>query len=689
MAYVPFANHPDAPDFQRGLKRYRGGTASPIWIAELADSRIEKVPRTDSDDARPMWVGDTVYFLSDRDGPASLYAYDTKTKQVKAVLAKTTGEIKAASAGPDAIVYEQLDGIYLLDLASRQSRRVDIRVAGDFPAVRPHWVDASRQIEAAGVSPTGARAVFEARGDILTVPAERGDIRNLTRSSGVADRDPAWSPDGKSIAYFSDASGEYALHVAPQDGRARSRSSTSARPPSFFYAPRWSPDSKKIAFSDKRLNLWLLDLAAGKPVKVDTNPFDGFASEMAWAPDSRWLAYTRQLKSQLRAVFVYSLDREEPPGHGRHERRLPPPFDEKGKYLFFIASTDIGPVLASSMASYNVPLARAAYVVVLRNDLRSPLAHRSDEEKVEGGRRRGRGAAERVRRGSEDAEGRGDAKDGERRTRRRTTRRKTKPKPVRIDLADIDQRVLALPVPVRNYAGCRRAPGTRCSCSKGRGRDRPLPRAHCADFDFCTRKFEQSSSTWAVSSCRPTARRRCTSSSRQPDPLAPDARARPRPVVPAGGGCPGEAQGADEGPPQAARPLVHAGPVDPRAEWRQIYDEAWRIQRDFFYDPNLHGVDCAALSRLRPLPRRPREPRRPDLSPGGHAGRDHGPAHLHRGRRAAAADARPGRPARRRLHGRERPLPPGPDLPRRELEPRPARAFDRARGQREARATTS
>jgi len=167
LAYVPFLNHADG----RAIKRYRGGTASPIWIADLADSRIEKVPRTDSDDARPMWVKDTVYFLSDREGPWTLYAYDTKSKQVSRVLAQSTGEVKAASAGPDAIAYEQLDGIYLLDLGSKQAKKVDIRVQADFPAVRPHWVDASQQIENVSVSPTGARAVFEARGEILSVPA--------------------------------------------------------------------------------------------------------------------------------------------------------------------------------------------------------------------------------------------------------------------------------------------------------------------------------------------------------------------------------------------------------------------------------------------------------------------------------------------------------------------------------------
>jgi len=588
IAYVPFANHPDSPDFQRGLKRYRGGTASPIWIAQLSDSRIEKVPRTDSDDAQPMWVGDTVYFLSDRHGPTTLYAYDTATRQVEAVLPADRGEIKAASAGPDAIVYEQLGGIYLLDLVTRQARRVEVRLAGDFPAVRPHWVDASQGIQAAAVSPTGARALFEARGEILSVPAERGDIRNLTRSSGIADRDPAWSPDGKWIAYLSDASGEYALRVVGQDGTGEVRTFDLGTPPSFFYSPRWSPDSKKIAFSDKRLNLWMLDLAAGKPVRLDTNPFDGFGYDLAWSPDSRWIAYTRQLESQLRAVFAYSLESKQ--SHqitdGMSDAAFPS-FDETGKYLFFSASTDIGPALASSMASYKVPVARAAYLVVLRNDLPSPLAHRSDEERIRGAEAIASVQNDCAEEGAEKEEGKGEDKKD----------KKDEPPTVRIDLADIDQRVLALPLPVRNYTGMQAGAKHTLFLLEGPAVDDDRTFGSIVhQFDVCERKMEQRLTHVGAFVLTFDRKKALYQQLPEPDPLAPSEQASPGQwflqAVDALGKPPG-GNGESAKPLNLASMQVH---VDPRAEWRQIYREVWRIQRDFFYDPNLHGVDAGALT---------------------------------------------------------------------------------------------
>jgi tricorn protease len=202
-------------------KRYRGGRASPIWIAKLADSSIEKLPRDNSNDFNPIWVGEKIFFLSDRNGPVSLFAYDTRQKTVSEVLHNDGLDFKSASAGPGAIVYEQFGTIHLYDLKSGQSTPVRITVTGDLPEVRPHFVKVASKIRSADLSPTGTRVVFEARGEILTVPAEKGDIRNLTETPGVDERSPAWSPDGKHIAYFSDESGEYALHVRGQSGRAK------------------------------------------------------------------------------------------------------------------------------------------------------------------------------------------------------------------------------------------------------------------------------------------------------------------------------------------------------------------------------------------------------------------------------------------------------------------------------------
>ncbi|MGH8244985.1 MAG: protease, partial [Gammaproteobacteria bacterium] len=254
IAYMPLA-----PAF-RTWKRYRGGRTTKIWVAQLSDSSIEAIPRENSNDFNPMWVENQVYFLSDRNGPASLFAYDTKTKKVSQALRNNGLDFKSASAGPGAIVYEQFGALHLFDLKTKQARKLDIRVAGDMPELRPRLEKAGNRIAAARLSPKGARAVFEARGEILTAPAEKGDIHNLTNTTGVAERDPAWSPDGNRIAYFSEESGEYALHLRAQNGMGEAQKISLGSPPSFYYTPVWSPDSKKIAYTDKRLNVWYVDI---------------------------------------------------------------------------------------------------------------------------------------------------------------------------------------------------------------------------------------------------------------------------------------------------------------------------------------------------------------------------------------------------------------------------------------------
>ena len=316
-----------------------------------------------------MWVGDTVYFLSDRNGPVSLFAYDTKSRQVSEVLHSDGLDFKTASAGPDAIVIEQFGAIKLYEFSTHQTKNIPIRVSGDFDAVRPHFTKVDpKRIKNFGISPTGVRAVFEAWGEIFTVPTDKGDIRNLTHSPAVADRDPAWSPDGKSIAYFSDESGEYELCIRSQNGMGEARHINLGNPPSFFYTPTWSPDSKKIAYSDTRLNLWYVDLDNPKPKLVDTDYFGGFRPaqlNQTWSPDSKWVAYDKQLPSGQHAVFVYSLEQGKSfqITDGMSDA-LYPAFDKNGKYLYFTASTDVAlsgaylDMTAMNTASRAAPMSR-------------------------------------------------------------------------------------------------------------------------------------------------------------------------------------------------------------------------------------------------------------------------------------------------------------------------------------------
>ena len=564
LAYVPI------PRGFAAWKRYRGGMATPIWIANLSDSSIEMVPRTNSNDFCPMWIGDRVYFLSDRDGPITLFSYDTKAKKVSKLIQNAGLDIKSASAGPDAIAYEQLGSLNLFDLKSGKSKRLDINIQGDMLAVRPKFEKVASRISDAGISPTGMRAVFEARGEILTVPAEKGDPRNLTNTVGVAERSPSWSPDGKWIAYFSDESGEYALHLRSQSGMGEVKKISLGNPPSFFYSPTWSPDSKKIAFADKRLNIWRVDIENGSPVKVDTLSRGG-AFDLNWSPDSRWLVYTKPLKSWYSAVFVHSI--EEGKTHQATDGLSDaghPVFDKNGKYLYFTASTDIGPrVFGFDMSSYPLRPTRSVYVCVLRKDLPSPLAPESDEEK--GQEKTGDKTGDKP--ASEGDEQKADAGAEKPAEKERPAEKKEPPK-VTIDLDNISQRILALPIPARNIVGLAAGKANILFIQEGSGPGGGGSTLH--KYDLEKRKLDKvidSVAAFVLSAngekmlYRQAANWFIASVAQPPKP--------------------------GEGKIKTEDMEVR---VDPRAEWKQMYRETWRIERDFFYDPNHHGLDLKATA---------------------------------------------------------------------------------------------
>lgn len=568
LAYLPIAREPfpGGIQFFQAWKRYRGGMTTPIWIAKLADSTIEKIPRENSNDFNPMWVGNRVYFLSDRNGPVTLFAYDTATKRVTQVIRNDGLDIKSASAGPGAIVYEQFGSLHLFDLNTGQSKRLNIQVTGDLPGVRPRFEKIANRIGSAGLSPTGARAVFEARGEIVTVPAEKGDARNLTNTPGVAERDPGWSPDGKWIAYFSDESGEYQLHLRDQSGMGEVRKINLGDPPSFFYSPTWSPDSKKIAYTDKRLNLWYVDLEKGTPVKVDTNTYENpwRMFDPAWSPDSRWIVYTKQLKNRLGTVFVYSL--EEGKSYqitdGMSDARFAS-FDKSGKYIYFTTSTDVGPTTGwLDMSSFNRRVTRSAYIMVLRKDLPSPLAPESDEEKP-------------------PSEGQ---KPGETAATADKPADKKEPDKVTIDLENISQRILALPIPARNYTGMVAGKaGTVYLLEAELGTTAllgPTPMT-LHKFDLEKRKLEKMLDGISAFELSANGEKMLY---RQGE----------RWFIAAAGQPVKPGEGALKLDEIEVR-------VDPRAEWNQIYREVWRIQRDFLYDPGWHGLDLkAAEQKYRP-----------------------------------------------------------------------------------------
>jgi len=587
LAYVPYFQ------WQPAWKRYRGGQTTPIWIADLADSSVTKLPREGSNDKNPMWVGDTVYFLSDRAGPVTLFAYDTRGAAVRQLIPNESGfDIQSASAGPGAIVYDQLGALRLYDLASGQTRRVEVTLAADLPQLRPRFEKVEgKQILHAALSPSGKRVLFEAHGEILAVPAEKGDVRNLTRSPAVADRDPSWSPDGKWIAWFSDESGEYALHVRAPDGLGPVRKVDLGQPPSFFYSPRWSPDSKKIAYSDKRMNLWVVDLDRPTPVKVDSDLYDTpfHYLDPAWSADSRWIAYTKQLRNYLRAVFVYSLaERKSRQVTDGRSDVTSPRFDRSGKYLFFLASTSAG--LAQGwldMTSMARSVTSSVWAAVLRKDVPSPVAPESDEEGSDekDGTKDGKAA---------DAKAK-DAKTGDKKAEDKKADEKKPPEPVTIDFEGLDQRIVSLPIDRANYVALETGgegilflvANPTVLTDEDYAELEEAPPQGVSRFELKKRKTEKllekvdggspvygGLTTFLLSS---DGSKMLFSQGRKW--FLTDSEKAPK-----------EGDGALKAAIEVS--------VDPQAEWRQMYHEVWRLERDFLYAPNFHGLDLKEAERV-------------------------------------------------------------------------------------------
>jgi tricorn protease len=558
-------------------KRYRGGQTTPIYLVRLSDLELERVPRENSNDSHPVWVGDTVYFLSDRNGPTTLFAYDTKSKSVKQLVENKSLDMKSLSAGPDALVYEQFGGVYLYDPPSGKSRKLNVTIAGDLPSTRAHFEKLGDKISAAAISPTGVRAVFEVHGEIVTAPGDKGDIRNLTRSTGVAERDPAWSPDGKWIAYFSDESGEYALHLADQTGFGSVKKISLGTPPSYFYGPLWSPDNKKILYTDKRLNLWYLDIDKGTPVKVVTDRYEDPSSALnaTWSPDSKWITYAKFLENHLRAVCVYSVEtgKESQITDGVSDARYPI-FDKGGKLLLFATSTDMG--LSSSwldLSSYQHPVLRSVYAAVLKNGDPSPLEPQSDEEKLKSDT-----AAD--KKPDAPADQGGAAADADKskaaNADEKKPDKKDEPVIVTVDLGGIGQRIVALPVSPGNYVGLDVGKAGVVFVSEVAD----VPRFNeptaisVTKFDLTTRKPEPF--VGGIDSFAVSANGEKVLYKQGPNFFITGTGAAVKP---------------GDGQLKLEDLEIY---VDPRAEWNQMYHEVWRIERDFLYDPNHHGLNIVA-----------------------------------------------------------------------------------------------
>lgn len=524
VAYTPLINGNEV----FGWRNYRGGGTSRIWLTRLSDGGVEIIPRQNSNDVYPMWIGDNVYFVSDRDGTENLFVYDTNRKAVSQLTHFQKYGIKSASANNGSIVFAQGGAIHLFDLKTNQPSTLDVRIAGDFPEVKPRKIDSAQWLSSVGLSPDASRLLLGVRGEVFTANTANGEVENITQSPAAAERNPVWSPDGKWIAYFSDESGEQQLVLRPVGGGPVRRISVESKP-SFYSELQWSPDSKKLVFSNSHLALWCFDLDSNRARKVDgTRYTDGdSAFQPVWSPDSRWLSYSKYGIHRLRSITLYSFETGK--SHivtSQHIDAQAPLFDLNGKYLYFTGSNRTGLVESQGMSgfTFRTQVTRSLYVVVLNRNDRSPIV----EQKTEGAQ------ASRFA----------------------------------IDLADIGERVLLMPFwpPSANriMAG---KPGVLFIVEGGTLHKFVGGKAGLE-------KFVEGAGSYRVTGdgSRLLLRRQGNWA-----------------VV------------STDAPPKPEDGRFKLNPIeltlDPRSEWKQMYGEAWRRMREYFYDPNLHGQDLPALEK--------------------------------------------------------------------------------------------
>jgi len=554
-------------------RSYRGGQNTPLVIMDLETLEENRLPNRDrSTDIYPVWKDGKVYFLSDRDWAMNVWAYDPADESLEQITHFDDVDVKTLSGGPGGLIFEQDGWIHLLDPATGQSRRLEITVRGDFPWAEPQWEDVSDRATNASLSATGKRALFEARGEIFTVPVENGDSRNLSKSSGAADRMPVWSPDGPTVAWFSDDGDGYELFLADQDGLSDPQR-ISIGESKFAWEATWSPDGKYIAFVDDDTRIRVVEVESGdiRTADIGGTNLERGSMGLTWSPDSRWLAYAKTHENNFRRIMVWSAENgdvltlTDPLADATS-----PAWDRDGRHLYFLASTNLA--LGSGWAntsSMNASPTYAAYVMILRADDPTPFPLESDEEEVKG---EGDAGEDEVQAQATEEAG-AEAEDTE----------------VRIDLDGIQRRVMALPMPVRQYAMALAGPEGSVFVGEFVQNQPGMTLHKFSLSDSESTVFTQGVSQVSISS----------------DGKKMLFRSGPRWSVVDTGRPPEPGSGAID---VALR--MH---LDREQEWRQMFDEVWRLEKDFFYDPGMHGNDWDAVRRrYRPLVRHVRH--RSDLN---------------------------------------------------------------------------
>lgn len=556
-------------------KRYRGGSVGTITLYDPKTHATERIaqPATRANDVDPVWLGPTLYFRSDRDGEFNLYQFDPASKAVSRLTSHDDFPVLGIAAAAGRIAYEQGGYLHVYDVQAKRARRLTVGIGTDLVELRPRFVKGPEWIRSMSVSPSGARAALEYRGEIVTVPAEKGDPRNVTSTTAVHERTPTWSPDGRSLAYFSDAGGEYALHIRAQDGKGDAKV-VKLSGSGFYDAPVWSPDSSRIAFRDNGRTLYVLQVSSGAISKVITEPVyrpGAFAdTTYSWSPDSKWLAYTSTSRAQIQSAHLYSIDKQQsfPITDGLSDV-AEPVFDRNGKYLYLLASTDAGPVRDwFSQASADMRSTSAIYLVVLKKGEPSPLAKESDEEKAQ--------AEDKGEATEKTADGTA-AKPATPAAAAATESAKTgaaavPTAPTVIDVEGLSTRIVALPVPAGEYGNLQ--VGETGKVYYLRTVD---GKSSLQQFDLKTRKTE----TWV------------------PAAEGYEVTADGKKLLYRNGSAYHVVSTAKKAEGSEGKVAVEAVQVriDPQAEWPQIFDEAWRINRDYFYATNYHGRDWPAMRK--------------------------------------------------------------------------------------------
>ncbi|MCV2364366.1 PDZ domain-containing protein [Paucibacter sp. DJ1R-11] len=596
LAYRPYRG---AHGNTAGWRLHRGGTTPPIWIIDPVKKTWQQVPHENASDSNPVWLGEEIVFISDRDGhAANLFAFHPKTKALRQLTQERVWDVRSVAARDGQLVYEVGGQLKSLDLPSSQSQTLAIQLQAQAPQAREQWRDASRQISSAQLSNTGKRVLVSARGDVYTVPVKDGSIRNLTQSAGVREKDALWSPDGQRVAYLSEAPGfTHQLMLRAATGLDQPRAIALGLPgekpqvaSTYYTLLAWAPDGRSLAYQDNHLNLYALKLDAsgqtGSSQRIGSSPRRA-NFKVSYSSDSRWLAYTVRAANHFSQIRLHELQGGRDVALSDGLSHADNPQFAAQDYLYFTASVNSGPSqVGLDMSTQDRPLRAGLFVAVLAADGKSPLLPRSGDEELPKKDEASKDAAK---------------KDGPKKDDPKKDEAKKDSKPVRIDLEGLDQRIVGLPVAERNYDSLAVAADGALFYLQRRQRGasgEPPENAEAGNeaelfrFDFKERESKQlRAGVQAIS-------------------LSGDGKKLL--LV----GAKGKLEIADAGEKLEAKPIDVSGlsaRVDARAEWRQIFDEVWWMERAYFYDPKLHGLDWDEVYR-RYLPLLDHVQRREDLN---------------------------------------------------------------------------